>query len=104
MELTYLIVFEQSENGWGAIAPDAAGTYGLGETVDEARQSLREGIGYLVQDAVERGLPVPEPKSTTVDFAEFEPVPSQSRFIVEWLTVEVPEPAAHPTGAAHQAA
>jgi predicted RNase H-like HicB family nuclease len=93
MKRTYLIVFEKSSNAWGAFAPDIAGTAGLGDTIDEARQSLRDGIGYLFEDSVERGIALPEATSTAVDFSELNPSPGESVYVVEWLTVDVPEPA-----------
>ncbi len=104
MKQTYLVVFEKSSNAWGVIAPDVAGTYGLGETVDEARQSLREGIGYVLEDAIERGLPIPEGNSTSIDFSEFDPIPSESQYIVEWLTVEITDNPARPSDRSQQAA
>ncbi len=104
MKQTYLVVFERSSNAWGAAAPDVAGTYGLGDTVDEARQSLKEGIGYMLQDAMERGLPVPEGKSTSIDFSDFDHNPSENQYIVEWLTVEINEIPARPKDRSQQAA
>jgi predicted RNase H-like HicB family nuclease len=87
-----LVVFERgTDGGWGAFAPDVLGTGGLGDSPDQARESLREGIGYILEDAVERGAPIPEAKSTSVDFSEFDPNPSQSHYEVEWLTVDIPE-------------
>ena len=93
MTRTYLVVFEKGTDSWGAFAPDVAGTAGLGDTVDEARQSLREGIGYIIEHAIETSLPIPEAKSTTVDFSEFDPNPSESHYEIEWLTIDIPEPA-----------
>ncbi len=91
MKRTYLIVFEKGNDSWSAFAPDIEGTGGLGDTVEEARQSLREGIGYILEHAVETGLPLPEAKSTSVDFSEFDPNPSESHYEIEWLTVDLPE-------------
>ena len=104
MKRTYLVVFEKSSNAWSALAPDAAGTFGLGDTVDEARESLREGISQLLQDAIERSLPIPQATSTSIDFSEFDPSPSESQYIVEWLTIDIPETSARTESRAQHAA
>jgi predicted RNase H-like HicB family nuclease len=105
MTRTYLIVFEKGiDGGWGAFAPDVLGTGGLGDTLEKARESLREGIGYIFEDCLERGVPTPEAKSTSVDFADFDPKPSESHYEVEWLTVEVPATANQSHQNAQQAA
>ena len=95
MKRTYLVVFEKCKSNWSAFAPDVPGTGGLGETVEEARQSLREGISYMLEDFAERGCPMPDARSTSVDFAEFDPNPSESHYEIEWLTVDLPETGNH---------
>lgn len=104
MKRTYLVVFEKCEHNWSAFAPDVPGTGGLGDTVEQTRQSLREGIGYMLQDHLERGLPFPEAVSTSVDFSEFDPNPEQSHYEIEWLTIDLPTPRTHPESATPQAA
>jgi predicted RNase H-like HicB family nuclease len=91
MTHTYLVVFEKGKDCWGAFAPDVPGTGGMGDTIEDARRSLLEGIGYVLEYAVENGLPIPEPTSTSVDFSEFETSPSESHYEVEWLTVPIPD-------------
>ena len=104
MNRTYLIVFEKGNGCWGAFAPDVPGTGGMGDTIAEARESLREGIGYIFEHALETGLHVPEAATTTVDFSEFDPDPSTSHYEIEWLTVELPGPLVQPEKMAHRAA
>ena len=91
MKRTYLVVFEKGPDSWSAFAPDIPGTGGLGNSFEDARQSLREGIGYMLEDCLERGVALPEAKATSVDFSEFDPNPEQSHYEVEWLTVDIPE-------------
>jgi predicted RNase H-like HicB family nuclease len=91
MKRTYLVVFEKGDESWSAFAPDVAGTGGLGATIDEARQSLREGIGYVVEHALETSQPIPEAATTIVDFSEFDPNPAESHYEIEWLTIDLPE-------------
>jgi predicted RNase H-like HicB family nuclease len=48
------------EGGFWAICPEVAGANGQGETVEEARVSLRDAIRLILEDRLEdvrRGLP-----------------------------------------------
>lgn len=91
MTRTYLVIFEKGFESWGAWAPDVPGTGGAGDTLEEARISLRAGIGYMLEDFVEQNQPFPEAKTTSIDFAEFDPNPSQSHYEIEWLAIHLPE-------------
>ena len=54
------IVEEAPEGGFWAVCPEVPGANGQGETVDEAKQSLREAILLIFEDRLEdmrRGLP-----------------------------------------------
>ena len=105
MKQTYLVVFEKvAEDNWGGFAPDVQGAVGAGGSLDAARQSVLEGIGYHLEDLAERGLPVPEAKTGTVDFAEFDPDHLDLQYVVEWLAVELPEMTSLTHGNAQQAA
>jgi predicted RNase H-like HicB family nuclease len=105
MNRTYLIVFEKvADDNWSAFAPDVPGTGGMGDSVEEARSSLREGIGYMLDDMASRGIAAPDPTFKTVDFSDFDPDPGRSHYEVEWLTVNLPEVASHTHQDAQQAA
>lgn len=54
------IIEPTPEGGYWAICPEVPGANGQGETVEEAKQSLREAIRLIFEDRVEdarRGLP-----------------------------------------------
>ena len=54
------IIEEAPEGGYWAICPEVPGANGQGETVEEAKGSLREAIRLLLEDRLEdvrRGLP-----------------------------------------------
>jgi predicted RNase H-like HicB family nuclease len=105
MTRDYLAVFEKvAEDNWGAFAPDVPGTGGLGDSFDEARRSLIEGIGYILEDKAERSVPFPEAKCTAVDFAEFDPEHTDLQYVVEWITVELPHADSHLHETTQQAA
>jgi predicted RNase H-like HicB family nuclease len=92
MKRNYLAVFEKvADDNWGAFAPDVPGTGGMGDSIEEARQSLLEGIGYMLEDIADRGLQMPEAKSTAVDFSEFDPEHTDLQYVVEWLPVDLPQ-------------
>ena len=54
------IIEEAPEGGYWAICPEVPGANGQGETVEEAKASLREAIRLILGDRLEdvrRGLP-----------------------------------------------
>ena len=54
------IIEEAPEGGYWAICPEVPGANGQGETVEEAKVSLREAIRLVLEDRLEdvrRGLP-----------------------------------------------
>ena len=104
MKRTYLIVFEKGQDCWSAFAPDVPGTGGMGDSIEQARQSLREGIGFVLDYSLEQNKPFPEAQATSVDFSAFDPNPSESHYEIEWLTVDLPERSSNSTDLAQQAA
>jgi predicted RNase H-like HicB family nuclease len=58
-ELT-AIIEKAPEGGFWAICPEVPGANGQGETVEEAKESLREAVALILDDRLEdikRGLP-----------------------------------------------
>ncbi len=58
-ELT-AIIEKAPEGGYWAICPEISGANGQGETVQEAKQSLKEAIDLIIEDRladIKRGLP-----------------------------------------------
>jgi predicted RNase H-like HicB family nuclease len=54
------IIEEAPEGGFWAVCPEVPGANGQGETVEDAKQSLREAIALIFADRLEdarRGLP-----------------------------------------------
>lgn len=54
------IIEEAPEGGFWAICPEVPGANGQGETIDEAKQSLREAVALVLEDHAKdalRGLP-----------------------------------------------
>jgi len=61
--MSYLVVIEQGETGFGAYVPDLPGCVAVGETEEETLRLIREAITLHVEALREQGLPVPEPRS-----------------------------------------
>ena len=61
--MSYLVVIEQGETGFGAYVPDLPGCVAVGETQEETLCLIREAITLHVEALREQGLPVPEPRS-----------------------------------------
>ena len=55
----YAVVFEKTQTGWSAYAPDLPGLGVAAATIEEAEQLIREGIEFHIQGLREDGLPVP---------------------------------------------
>lgn len=63
------IIEEAPEGGYWAICPEVPGANGQGETVEEAKGSLREAIRLILEDRLEdvrRGLPTDAIQSVIV--------------------------------------
>ena len=58
----YTAIFEQSGDGtWAGHVADLPGVLGMGDTLDRAKRSVQEAIGYWIDDMTERGQSVPAP-------------------------------------------
>jgi predicted RNase H-like HicB family nuclease len=59
--MKYLVIYEKSETGWGAYAPDLPGLGVAAKTQDEAKELIREAIEGMRQ----HGDTIPAPCATT---------------------------------------
>ena len=62
--MKYLIVYEKSDTGWGAYAPDLPGLGVAGKTLDEVKELIREAITFHLEGIRAHGDPMPAPSST----------------------------------------
>jgi predicted RNase H-like HicB family nuclease len=62
-EFEYLIVIEQSNNGFGAFSPDLPGCVAVGDTRQEVRRLIKEAIKFHIAGMREDGLKIPQPRS-----------------------------------------
>ena len=63
--MKYLVVYEKSQNGWGAYVPDLPGLGVAGASFDEVKQLIREAMDFHLEGMRSHGDPVPEPSATT---------------------------------------
>ncbi len=105
MTRSYMVVYERvAGDNWGAWTPDVGGAVGAGDSMESARESVREGIAFQLEDLAERGISAPAATSKSIDFAEFDPDPSRSFYVIEWMGVDLPETSSQPRGVPAQAA
>ncbi|MGA8026567.1 MAG: type II toxin-antitoxin system HicB family antitoxin [Bryobacteraceae bacterium] len=68
--MQYAIVIEKaSGSNYSAYVPDLPGCVATGETLEEVKRLMREGIEFHVEGMREDGREIPEP-TTQVDYAE----------------------------------
>ena len=62
--MRYAVVYEKSATGYGAYVPDLPGLGVLGETLEETKRLIREGIEIHIKMMQEHGEAIPEPTSS----------------------------------------
>jgi predicted RNase H-like HicB family nuclease len=65
----FAVVFEVTETGWSAYAPDLLGLGVAGGTLEETEQLIREGIEFHIEGLRADGEPVPEPTTRVSEIA-----------------------------------
>ena len=63
MTMTYLVVVEKSDNGFGAYVSDLPGCVAVAETREEVVQLIQESIEIHIDDLQKSGNDVPLPNS-----------------------------------------
>jgi len=67
--MKYAVVIEKSATGYAAYPPDLPGVGVTADTLEEAKQLIREAIAFHLEGLREDGEPVPEP-SSQIDYVE----------------------------------
>jgi predicted RNase H-like HicB family nuclease len=63
--MKYLVVYEKSNTGWGAYAPDLPGLGVAGKTIGEVRDLIREAVEFHLEGMRQHGEEIPKPSATT---------------------------------------
>lgn len=87
----FLVVYEVGEQNLSGFVPDVPGVVATAETLDKMRQAMREALEFHLEGLAADGDAIPEPATTSVDFAEEDPEHGVLSCIVEWLEVAVPQ-------------
>jgi predicted RNase H-like HicB family nuclease len=56
---TYPITIEKEDGQYYAYSEDLPGVYGLGDSIEEAKASMLEGIRLYIQECKKDGKPIP---------------------------------------------
>ena len=68
--MKYAFVIEKVEgSNYSAYVPDLPGCIATGDTLEEIKQLMQEGIEFHIEGLREDGLPIPEP-TTQADYAD----------------------------------
>ncbi len=62
MKQKYAVVFEQTPNNYSAYVPDLPGCVSTGASFEDVQRTIREAIAFHIEDILECGEPLPEPK------------------------------------------
>jgi predicted RNase H-like HicB family nuclease len=65
----YAVIFEKTQTGWSAYAPDLPGFGVAGSTFEETEELIREGIEFHIEGLRADGAPVPEPTTRVIEVA-----------------------------------
>ncbi len=57
--MKYLVVYEKSDTGWGAYAPDLPGLGAAGKTLDEVKDLIRKAVEFLGRKRSRDPIPAP---------------------------------------------
>jgi predicted RNase H-like HicB family nuclease len=63
--MKYLVIYEKSDSGWGAYAPDLPGLGVAGTTLDEVKGLIREAMEFHLDGMRMHGDEIPVPSATT---------------------------------------
>ncbi|MFZ0705605.1 MAG: type II toxin-antitoxin system HicB family antitoxin [Candidatus Korobacteraceae bacterium] len=91
MKRKYLVVYEVGTNNLSGFVPDVPGVISTGSKLEEMRSNMREAVKFHLDGLVADGDEIPEPRTTSVDFAQEDPEHGVLSCIVEWLEVNVPQ-------------
>ena len=87
----FLVVYEVGANNLSGFLPDLPGVIATAPTLDAMRVAMRRAAEFHLEGLPSDGDPIPEPATTSIDFAEEDPEHGVLSCIVEWLEITVPQ-------------
>jgi len=67
MKRTYAVVFERAAHNYSAYAPEIPGCGAAGRDWAEIQALIREGLAIWIDEAEQRGEPIPEPSMSVAE-------------------------------------
>ncbi len=64
----YLIIYEKTQSGYSAYAPDLPGCVAAASTIKETEILMREAIEFHIEGMLEEGLEIPEQTIFGIDY------------------------------------
>lgn len=62
--IQYLVIFEKNKQGhFGAYVPDLPGCVSFGDTIEKAKENIREAIEFHIEGLKMENLPIPKVSS-----------------------------------------
>lgn len=61
--MKYLVIIEETKNGFSAFSPDLQGCIATGSSKEEVEINMKEAIAFHLEGMDEEGLEAPEPHS-----------------------------------------
>lgn len=62
--MKYVVIIEETGDGYSAYLPDLPGCVAAGDTLAETEKLIREAVTYHLGMLRESGYPIPEPRSS----------------------------------------
>ena len=87
----YLAVFEVGKNNLSGFLPDVPGVVSTAPNLGAIEQTMREAVEFHLEALTAMVTVLPEPRTTSVDFAQEDPEHGVLSCVVEWLEIEVPQ-------------
>ena len=92
MKLRYAVVFEQTPNNYCAYVPDVPGCVSTGKTWDEMQEMIREALIFHIEDMLEQGEPLPEPKMSIDEAIACHNEPLEEHILKSYAEYGAPAP------------
>jgi predicted RNase H-like HicB family nuclease len=91
MKKRFLAVYEVGASNLSGFLPDLPGVIATAPDLEAMRSAMRQAAEFHLEGLITDGDLVPDPATTSVDFAEEDPEHGVLSCIVEWLEIAVPQ-------------
>ena len=66
----YLIIIEQTQNGFSAYSPDIPGCIDASDSLQDTEKLMKEAMEFHIEGMLEEGLEIPKPTTSKAEFVE----------------------------------